>query len=336
MPTMQCMKPSDISSHELLKKDAYDCQKLIAEYSSYAQLSHDEKNLAFDDALKEWSTVRNAYYLPGQIEYVQTHNAEQEALSDNLAALVCHGVNPNRVAVQHVSRSHGYGMYPPYEKRDYLCALDYAIDTDNTRLASFLLRHNAWPHTHLLTRFASIKDFFFGEPPQYSWTITRATRDHILLKIRSTVMAEIVVPHTGVACTFAEKKTIVHHIAEKNDFSVELLNYYANFDETLFDKPDRYGNTPLHRLAETCEYANYYPDVREKTTVFAQKTKNINAVNAQGQTALDIAALSKCNCERFIQILKAHGGKPASALQNNNVKQKFEYGSFEFDEYGRE
>ena len=183
----------------------------------------------------------------------------------------------------------------------------------------------------MLTWFASVKDFLFGELPKYSWFITRAKQNHVLQGIRSVEMAEVVAPYTGVMCTFAERETIAHHIAEKNDFSVELLNYYAKFDKTLIDTPDMHKNTPLHRLAETCEYANYYPDVREKVTVFAQKTKNINAINAQDQTAFDIAS-SKCRCEHFIRILEAHGGKPASALQNDNSRQRFDYDSFEFGE----
>lgn len=335
LPSTQCMKPSNTNAHKVSKQDTYDCQTLIAEYSSYAQLTQDEKNLAFDDALKEWSTVRNAYYPPGLINYVQEHKAEQEALSDNLAALVCHGVNPNRVAVQHVSRSPRYGICPAHEKRDYLCALDYAVDTDNPHLAFFLLQHNACPHTHWVTWLASVKDFFFGEPPKYSWKITRVKQNHVLEDIYTVGMAEILAPHTGVACTFAEGKTIAHHIAEKKEFSIELLDYYSALDETLIDKPDRYKNTPLHRLAQTCTYVDYFSDAREKTAEFAQRTKNINAINAKGQTAFDIAE-SKFNCERFIKILEAHGGKPASALHSDNQKQKFDYGSFACDEYGRE
>lgn len=331
----QCMKPSDINPHQISKQDAYDCQKLIAEYSSYVPLSHDENNSAFDAALKKWSTVRNAYYPSGLRNYVQEHKAEEEVRAKKLALFVCNGGNPNRVVIQHVSRSPGYGICPAHEKRDYLCAFDYAVDTDNPYLASFLLKHNAWPYTHVLTWFASVKDFFFGEPPKYSRTITRATRDHVLMKIHSKEMAKTIVPYTGVACTFAEKETIAHHIAEKKEYPIELLNYYADLDETLIDKPDRHENTPLHRLAQTCDYANYYSDVREKTALIAQRTKKINAVNAEGKTAYDIAD-SKSDCQRFIQILEAHGGKPASALHSDNSKLKRNYGNFSCDEHTRE
>ena len=115
LSTTQCMKQSDTNSDEL-KRDRYDCQKLIAEYASYAQLTHDEKNSAFDDALQEWSTVRNAYYPPGLRNYVQEREAEEEGRAKKLALFVCGGGNPNRVVVKHVSRSYGYGIYLPMKK----------------------------------------------------------------------------------------------------------------------------------------------------------------------------------------------------------------------------
>ncbi len=340
MPTTQCIKLSkflppligisllfytaphaEASSNapELPKPAKYDCQQLKAKYSLYAHLLPDKKDLVFDAALQEWLTVRGKHYLPERLTYAKKHTAEQEALSETLACLVCEGVNPNRVVVSNVACREAYGSRAAHEIRDYLCALDYAVDTDNAELASFLIKHNASTHTHVLTWFASVKDRFFGEPPKYAWTITREQREHLQSKIRSVAMAKLLEPHYGIRNTFAEPETVAHRAAENNEFGSDLLHYYLEQQEELADTPDKNGNTPLHRLASTCWYA-YGAEEREKldskANVLAQKTKKINALNAQGKTALDIALSKPVDCESFITLVKAYGGKSTSTKQH--------------------
>ncbi len=269
------MKQDNTSNVNEQSEDTYDCEKLKTQFPYFKNNKH-KMNTTLKALL-----VRHLQ--PRKKDDAQIDN---KLLSEQIACLVCFGADPNEIA----ARVEGDLVW------DRSCPLEYAINTDNVQLASFLLKHKART------------DFRTEENAPF------------IFQIRSVQMAKVLVPHMKtrdritIDSNMSTGNTIVHTMLERRfewkhrKNTDELLDYHLETAD-FANKANHDNEIPLHTIARHCSSYSV-PEIQKRASLLIPKTRNINALNLQAKTPLDVmGSLKYPACAELMKIFKENGGK---------------------------
>jgi hypothetical protein len=293
-------------------KNTYDCEKLTKEFWYLEGNSQKVLDGELNEELQRslvWDNNKMARSSD------KTKNRCQK-----IAALICYGANPNRVACGNGSRSY----FNDHKARGrFICPLEYAVDVDDPDLVSFLVERGVQTNVARLKWFADIKNkmksLFFGS----LYHMGSYDKTPLLFSIRSLRVAQLLVPHIGIQDRDWYKRTVAHEIAKDPERSDELLAYYLETypdgtgdDLDLANATDKMEETPLHELGNYCH--NYtVTGIQTRAPLLIRNTNNINAISLYDRTPLD-AAMNKTSeddaCAELIKLYRAAGGKTSNQM----------------------